>query len=195
MNAIELLKNDHEKISGILEKLDQTTERALKTREEQFARLKEELEAHSHIEETVFYPALSDDSRTHTLALEALEEHRVVKTLLDEIATLAVDTEEWTAKFKVLKISVDQHVKQEEGEIFKQARQVLNKARLDELGEEMEEARGQEPRSTVSARGSSNSYASPRSGSGASKGARGGASRGFSFGISLMCPSFFNRCR
>jgi hemerythrin-like domain-containing protein len=194
MNAIELLKNDHTKISGILEKLDQTTERALKTREEQFARLKEELEAHSHIEETVFYPALSDDSRTHTMTLEALEEHRVVKTLLDELATLAVDTEEWTAKFKVLKTSVDQHIKEEEGEMFKQARQVLNKARLDELGEELEEAKGEEPKAMVATQGVGNSGTLLRVRSGARKRSSGGASRGFSLRISLICPSFFGRC-
>src|SRR4030095_13363543 len=106
MNALELLKNDHEKVSGILEKLDQTTERAIKTREDQFARVKEELEVHSHIEETVFYPALIDDPRTRAITLGANEQHNVIKALLDEMDTIPVDTEEWTAKLKVLKDSV-----------------------------------------------------------------------------------------
>jgi len=44
MNAIELLKHDHGKISGILEKLDQTTERALNARRAILPGLKEELE-------------------------------------------------------------------------------------------------------------------------------------------------------
>lgn len=197
MNALELLKNDHEKISGILEKLDQTTERALKTREEQFARLKEELEAHSHIEETVFYPALDEDPRTHTLALQAIQEHGVVKTLLDEISALAVDTEEWTAKFKVLKTSVDQHVKEEEGEMFKQARQVLPKATLEELSEKMAAARDEEPRPAAASRSVSQDEPGRRTRSGAKSPSSGGRSRGFSFGVSLVCPtSFFNRiCR
>jgi iron-sulfur cluster repair protein YtfE (RIC family) len=141
MNALDLLKNDHEKVAGILERLDQTTERALKTREDQFARLKEELDTHSYIEETIFYPALSDDNRTHALTLSAYEEHKVIKGLLDEMEVIPVDTEQWTAKFKVLKTSVEQHVQEEEKEIFPQARQVLGKARLDELGEELEAAK------------------------------------------------------
>ena len=141
MNAIELLKTDHEKVSTILEKLDQTTERAQKTREDQYARLKEELDTHTYIEETIFYPALADDSRTHALTLEAYEQHRLVKSLLEEMDTIPVDSEQWTAKLKVLKTSVEQHVQEEEKEIFPQARQVLNKARLDELGEELEQAK------------------------------------------------------
>ena len=138
MNALELLKNDHEKISGILEKLDQTTERAIKTREEQFARLKEELDTHSYIEETIFYPQLSEDPRTRTIVLEAFEQHHLVSSLLEELSTIAVDSDEWRAKFNVLKSNVDQHVKEEEGEMFKQARQVLSKEQLEELGEQME---------------------------------------------------------
>ena len=33
MNAFTLLKADHKKVAGILEKLDSTTERGVKTRE------------------------------------------------------------------------------------------------------------------------------------------------------------------
>jgi hemerythrin-like domain-containing protein len=196
MNALELLKNDHEKVSTILEKLDQTTERAVKTRDDQFAKLKEDLDAHSHIEETVFYPALTDDARTRTITLEALEAHRIVKTLLDEMSIIPVDTEEWTAKLKLLKSSVDQHIKEEEGELFKQARQVLTKARLDELGEEMEAARGEEASLGATARAVDRSERSRRAGSGARRPSGGARPKSFSFGVSLVCPSFFNRfCR
>ena len=192
MNALELLKNDHEKVSAILERLDQTTERAVKTRDEQFARVKADLEAHSYIEETVFYPALTEDSRTRAITLEALQEHRMVKSLLDEMGSIAVDTEEWTAKLKVLKTSVDQHIKEEEGELFKQARQVLTKARLDELGEEMEAARQEEPGTALTARAASRGE---RSRGGARSPSRGTQRKGFSFGVSLACPLFNSFCR
>ena len=199
MNALDLLKADHEKISGILEKLDQTTERALKTREEQFAKVRDELEVHTQIEETVFYPALSEDPKTRPLTLSANEQHNVVKALLDEMGVMAVDTEEWTAKLKVLKDSVDKHVKEEEGEMFKQARQVLPKARLDELGEEMEAARNAEAPPAASARASFSSSAqasgesSASSSGGRSSGRRPG---GFAFSVSLKgCPIFFRLCQ
>ena len=39
MNAFTLLKQDHETVAGLLEKIDKTTERGLKTREDLFGRV------------------------------------------------------------------------------------------------------------------------------------------------------------
>jgi hypothetical protein len=47
MNAFTLLKTDHKKVAGILEKIDATTERAVKTREELFTQLKTDLDIHA----------------------------------------------------------------------------------------------------------------------------------------------------
>jgi hemerythrin-like domain-containing protein len=137
MNAFELLKSDHDKVGSILEKLEETTERAVKTRETLFAKLKEDLDLHTEIEETVFYPALRDKEKTQDITLKAYETHKVIKTLLNELAPLPVDTQEWTAKLKVLKETVEQHVDEEESEMFKSARQVLTKKEIDDLSEQM----------------------------------------------------------
>lgn len=139
MTVFELLKNDHEKVSGIFEQLEETTERALKTREELFARLQEELEIHAHIEETIFYPVIKQEAETRAITLEGFEEHHVMKVLLSELADMPVDTEQWTAKVKVLKESVEHHVGEEEGEMFESASQVLSPEQLEELGARMEE--------------------------------------------------------
>jgi hypothetical protein len=138
VNALELLKNDHQKVSGILDKLGQTTERALKTRDDLFIKLKEELELHSHVEETIFYPAVEGESKTRAETLEAYEEHGVVKRLLDEMSQLPVDSERWTAKLKVLTDSVQSHVKMEEDEMFVGAGEVLTEEQLNDLGARME---------------------------------------------------------
>lgn len=141
MNAIELLKSDHETVAGLMEKIDETTERALKTREELFARLKSELDLHAEIEEQIFYPAIEDAEETRDITLEAYEEHKVVKRLLTELADEPKDTEQWTAKFTVLKENVEHHVEEEEGEMFKKARTVLSKDQIDELGTRLSEAK------------------------------------------------------
>ena len=96
MNAFTLLKADHKKVASILEKLESTTERGVKTRQELFAQLKTELEIHTRIEETVFYPALEKQDETRDITLEAVEEHRIVKRLLAELESLAKDDEQWT---------------------------------------------------------------------------------------------------
>ncbi|HEV2880331.1 MAG TPA: hemerythrin domain-containing protein [Pyrinomonadaceae bacterium] len=146
MDAITLLKTDHEKVSGIFEKLEETTERAEKTREELFMKLKQELELHAHIEETIFYPVLKKAEETREITMEGIQEHHVVKVLLRELDAMEVGSETWTAKLKVLKESVEHHVEEEEGEMFKSAREVLSSEQLDELGALMEqEKREQKP--------------------------------------------------
>ena len=141
MNAFTLLKEDHKRVSDIFEKLAATTERAVKTREELFTRLKTELEAHAQIEEQVFYPALKQEEETRDITLEGIEEHKVVKRLLKELDGMQVNSEEWTAKLAVLKENVEHHVEEEEGEMFTKARRALPKQKLEALGESIQAAK------------------------------------------------------
>ena len=143
MNAFALLKADHEKVAGILETIEDTTERAVKGRDELFARLKTELDLHAMIEEEIFYPALEETEETREITLEAYEEHRLVKQLLAELEAEPKDTEEWTAKFTVLKENIEHHVEEEEGELFKKARQALSEEEIETLGERLQEAKQQ----------------------------------------------------
>lgn len=138
MDVFELLKKDHEKVSGIFEKLDATTERGVKTREELFTQLKQELDVHTRIEEEIFYPVLKEAKETEDLTLEAYEEHNVVKQLLSELDALPKDDETWGAKLTVLKENVEHHVEEEEGELFDGAKEVLSQEQIEELGARME---------------------------------------------------------
>src|SRR5882762_4039784 len=149
MNAFTLLKADHKKVAGILEKIDSTTERGVKTREELFKRLKNELDVHTRIEETIFYPALEKAEETRDITLEAFEEHRLVKQLLAELESLGEGKEEWTAKFTVLKENVEHHVEEEEGEMFKKARKVLSNEDAETLGTRMEKAKQEQEKAAV----------------------------------------------
>jgi len=143
MNPFNLLKSDHEKVAGILESIDQTTERAAKGRDELFARLKEELDLHTKIEEEIFYPALEDSKETRDITLEAYEEHSLVKQLLSELEAAPKDTEEWTAKFTVLKENIEHHVEEEEGEMFPKARKALSEDEIETLGGRSQDAKKQ----------------------------------------------------
>jgi hemerythrin superfamily protein len=151
MNAFQLLKEDHQKVSGIFQQLEPTTERAEKTRTELFAKLNEELTIHARIEETVFYPAIKEAAETRAIVLEGFEEHHVVKMLLKELESMPVDTEQWAAKLKVLQENVEHHVEEEEGEMFQKARQVITEDEIDQLGARMEELKTQLKQQTKSA--------------------------------------------
>ena len=137
MNPFELLKADHKKVADLMDKLEKTTERGIKTREELFGKIQEELEIHTHIEETIFYPFLQKEKETEDITREAFEEHKVVKTLLAELDSLNKDDEQWLPKFTVLKENIEHHVEEEEGEMFKEARKAVDKDDLERLGDQM----------------------------------------------------------
>lgn len=141
MNVFTLLKADHKKVAGILEKIDGTTERGVKTREDLFTQLKTELDIHANIEETILYPELEKADETHEITLEAFEEHRLVKQLLGELEKMDKGDETWTARFTVLKENVEHHVEEEEGEMFPKARKVLSEEQAEAIGTRMEEAK------------------------------------------------------
>jgi hemerythrin superfamily protein len=137
MDAMSLLKEDHRKVKKMLAELESTTERGVKTREELFTRLKQELVVHEAIEEEIFYPALKEHPKTKEIALEGYEEHHVVDTVMAEIEGVAYDDEKWGAKFKVMKENLEHHIEEEEGEMFKQAKQVFDEDELAQLGKSM----------------------------------------------------------
>ena len=143
MNALSLLKRDHDEVKKMLATLDETTERAIKTRGETFTKLRSELDIHETIEEEIFYPALKDHPKTKDIALEGYEEHHVVDTVMGEMLDLEVSDETWTAKFTVMKENLEHHIEEEETEMFRQARQVFDEAELQELGSRMEVRKAQ----------------------------------------------------
>ena len=138
MDALTMLKNDHEKMKKLLNELESTTERGVKTREELFATIKGELTVHETIEEEIFYPALKEHPKAKEIVLEAYEEHHVVDNVMAELEGLDVADETWGAKATVMKENVEHHMEEEESEMFKQARQVFEREELEALGEAME---------------------------------------------------------
>jgi hemerythrin-like domain-containing protein len=137
MNAISLLEEDHRKMEKLLSELESTTERGVRTREELFATVKDELTVHETIEEEILYPALKEHPKTKEIALEAYEEHHVVDMVMAEIEDVPYDDETWGAKFKVMKENIVHHIEEEENEMFKQARQVFDEDELEAMGEQM----------------------------------------------------------
>ena len=143
MNALTMLEDDHRKMRGLLDELESTTERGVKTREELYATIKGELTVHEIIEEEIFYPALKEHPKAEDIVLEAYEEHHVVDLVMAELEGLPVDDETWGAKAKVMKENVEHHMEEEEGEMFKQARSVFDRAELEELGDRMAQRRAE----------------------------------------------------
>ena len=133
MDPFKLLKKDHQTVSELFERVEAARGQA---KSAAFKNLKNELDVHAHIEETILYPALEKAEESRDITLEAYEEHKVVKDLLAELAA-GKPGDEWNAKLTVLKENVDHHVDEEEGELFDKAKDVLTDEQLELLGDEM----------------------------------------------------------
>ena len=142
MDAIELLKQDHEKVKKLLEELSNTTERAVKKRTELLQKVALELEVHTTLEEEDFYPAFKqaggkDEAKMYH---EAKEEHRAVEALvLPDLLNTDPGTVEFSGRLKVLKELLEHHIEEEEEEMFKEAQKLMSSEELSTLGKQMEE--------------------------------------------------------
>jgi hemerythrin-like domain-containing protein len=166
MDAFNLLKTDHRKVEDLFSQLESASGQA---KMRVFEQIKTELELHTHIEETIFYPALEEPKQTHELTLEAYEEHDVVKKLLQELSRAKSPTEEWEAQAKVLQENVEHHVEEEENELFKKAKAVLSTDEIETLGEQMENEKERQQRTGSKAASAKKSASKSQSASRAPK--------------------------
>lgn len=149
MNAFELLKNDHQKVSGIFQQLEPTTEDDAARRQTLVTQLKQDLDMHAHIEETIFYPALKKEVETREITLEALDEHQEIKDLLAQLVATPPNSGDWSDALSELKESVEHHVDEEENEMFSKARDVLSPQQIEELGTRMQNEKQQKTKTAT----------------------------------------------
>lgn len=144
-DAITLLKADHKLVKELFREANGLGDRAHVARAKLFARIDRELTLHSQVEETIFYPALKAKSKAGTEerdeVLEAYEEHGAAKDLVAKLEATDPADETYKAKVRVLSEMIEHHIKEEEGEMFKQARRLLDQAELQALGEQITAAK------------------------------------------------------
>lgn len=141
MNIFKEIKSEHEDFRKVADKIDETTDRAEKTRNEQFAKLKRDIKTHHESEEVVLVPVLKDHKETKDYGLEIVEEHHVLDGLMDELTDLDVTDEKWGVKFGVFKEILEHHLEDEETKIADEAEKIIDKDKLKELGDEFEKER------------------------------------------------------
>jgi len=118
--ATALLKEDHQKVKKLFAQIEKLGPSQEPDKGWIFDQIRKELTVHAQIEEEIFYPAVerADDEEADELVREAHEEHRIVKTLLEELAALRPADSRFDAKLKVLKENVLHHAEEEQDEIF-----------------------------------------------------------------------------
>jgi hemerythrin superfamily protein len=95
-----------------------------------------ELTLHAQVEETIFYPAVREAIEDEEIMNEADVEHGGAKELIAKIEACDSSDQHFDALVTVLGEAIKHHVKEEEGDMFKQVRRT--DLDLQELGERME---------------------------------------------------------
>ena len=136
MTATSLLKKQHQEVKGLFRKIDRTEDAG--ARQDLMNQVIEKLTAHSTIEEEIFYPAVRglETQKAEDVILEALEEHHVVKLVLEELPTVDPEDENFAAKMTVLSEMVEHHADEEEDDMFPLAAK-LGDGELEALGARM----------------------------------------------------------
>ncbi|HUP40578.1 MAG TPA: hemerythrin domain-containing protein [Vicinamibacterales bacterium] len=136
-DAIEILEREHRRFENLLKQGEETTEQARSTRRDLLKTLTAELNAHELMEEKVLYPALQAHPQAREIVLEGYQEHHVADLIVKELHDVATNDEVWGAKFKVLKESLEHHIKEEEGNMFRLARGIFAREELRMLAARM----------------------------------------------------------
>lgn len=142
MNAIELLEYDHRHVKELFAHCEAAPGpdrgRILRS-------IADELRMHSMVEEEIFYPAVreTNDETLQELVNESLDEHRSVAELLEDLEGMPADDDEFPERIAMLQGDVEQHVEEEETEMFPRLRKIWDEAYLARLGQGMWELKQQ----------------------------------------------------
>ncbi|MDB6002695.1 MAG: hemerythrin [Rhizobacter sp.] len=136
-DAIKLLTADHREVKTLFQQYQGLVDHEAEDDEKQALaqQICQMLTVHAQIEEELFYPAAQESIKEAELVDEANVEHASAKDLIAQLESSDPSDKLFDAKVKVLGEYIDHHVKEEEGEMFPQARRA--KMDLQALGEQL----------------------------------------------------------
>jgi hemerythrin superfamily protein len=138
LDAIALLREDHQLLRKLSKELADTVEEEGERRKKLLKRLEAELKAHTTIEEELFYPAFldaSDDIEDARKVAEGIEEHRACdRKVIPDMHHADNGSIAYSGQAKVLKDYILHHLKEEEEDMFPRVKKLIPAQALEALG-------------------------------------------------------------
>ena len=140
MNAIQLLKNEHEKAKQAFEEIQAAS---ASQRAELWAKLEPELKVHEEMEETALYGPVAQEVGSEDETLKEWQGHHQeevaeAEALIQEIGELDPTADEWMETVEELQQALEHHIQEEEEDIWPRIHQVWDDSKLEKAGEQME---------------------------------------------------------
>ncbi len=137
MDIFNTLKTDHRIVRTLMARLA-ADNGEIPARRTLFNQVKQELIAHFKAEDQTFYGQIEHEPTLGPKISAARAEHDHIEALLDELEDLPIEGERWPDKYTALSQCVEAHFREEEGEIFELAGEMLDSEKAKELGKAME---------------------------------------------------------
>jgi hemerythrin-like domain-containing protein len=140
MNALQLLKNEHEKAKRAFGEIQAAS---ADERRQLWAKLEPELKLHEQMEESALYGPVAQEVGPTDQTLREWQEHHheeVVEAqgLIREIGGLDSTDDEWMEKLEELQETLEHHIEEEEGDIWPRIQRAWDASRLERAGQQME---------------------------------------------------------
>lgn len=126
------LATEHGEVGTMLRRVALTTDDS-EVRDELYEKIRVELRAHAHAEESVVYarfrqiPGLAEEIR------HAADEHHEIETYLAKLDQIDPNDDQWIDLFRELTMKVQRHVIEEELKIFPLAKRAMTREQSEEL--------------------------------------------------------------
>src|SRR5829696_1380081 len=139
----QLIQTSPAKANELFSKLVDTSENAIKTRERLFADLREELELLTELEEKHLFPVLRKHKQTKDLVTDAINDNKLMRSFLAELAQTPSASEEFGEKFAELRTVFQQHVRDEKKDLLPAVLKALSDEEAQAIVESIEDRKAE----------------------------------------------------
>ncbi len=134
MDIVQLIKMEHAKTTGLFDRIEQTSNSAVKTRERLFGQLKTGLEIQSKVSHDLVYPILRKHEEIKQLVPDQ-KERIELRRRLQELEQTPKEDEQFLPRIKELKKVIAQQLRDEERQIFPAIKKTIGSREAEELAE------------------------------------------------------------
>lgn len=135
MDIFTNLVQEHQELIDLLTKLEDETvpvSQGVVT----FYTMAVKLISHAKAEYITIYSRMARDDEAEEIAMQADHEHVLVEKILQELMATNMNSELWRNKLTALKDNLIHHMEEEEGQLFSEAKKILQDGEAESLGED-----------------------------------------------------------
>jgi iron-sulfur cluster repair protein YtfE (RIC family) len=131
-SVVTVLKQDHRKVEKLFSDFESSGDGSI------VDTICDELDVHMEAEEALVYPVLRDDVSGGTqMAQHAEKEHAEARQIVGRIRQTK-EADHLSELVQELKSAIEEHVQEEESDVFPKMEQELGNERLEQLGQDVE---------------------------------------------------------